>query len=168
MPSSVCVVENSTKVLLYDGVSLPLLMAPASDVAELLAEIQQAAAVIGYRHIYGDKVFPRKAVLRRWRSSSAIAFIAGETGFATVSPPLLDALYIRPEAWGTGVAALLYELAVAELRDQEVETAELWVLEKNDRARRFYERRGWTHNGLTRCAFFPPKPIELRYTLHLS
>jgi GNAT superfamily N-acetyltransferase len=149
-------------------VSFPLLRGPASAEAELLAEIQQAAAVVGYRHIYGDEVFPRDTVFRRWRSSSASAFIAGDIGFAAVSPPLLEALYVRPEAWGTGVAALLHELALAELRDREVKTAELWVLEENERARRFYERRGWTHHGLARRASCPPRPIELHYTLRLT
>jgi GNAT superfamily N-acetyltransferase len=107
-------------------------------------------------------------VLRRWRSSSAIALIAGTTGFATVSPPWLDALYVRPEAWGTGVAAVLYERAVAELRSRGVGTAELWVLENNLRARRFYERRGWIHDRVKRRASSPPYPIELHYTLRIA
>jgi GNAT superfamily N-acetyltransferase len=141
---------------------------PASDEAELLAEIHEAAAVAGYHHIFGDSVFPRDTVLWRWRSSSAIAFIADETGFAAVSPPWLDALYVRPEAWGTGIAGRLYDLAVAELRSRGVETAELWVLEDNDRARRFYERRGWIHDRVKRRASSPPKPIELHYALRLS
>ena len=43
----------------------------------------------------------------------------------------------------------------------------LWVLEHNDRARRFYERLGWVENGSSRVVPFPPKPIDVGYSIAL-
>ena len=41
----------------------------------------------------------------------------------------------------------------------------LWCLEANHRARRFYERHGWTVTERSRAAEFPPYPIELEYRI---
>jgi hypothetical protein len=41
------------------------------------------------------------------------------------------------------------------------------VLEGNTRARRFYERRGWSEDGTSRIVEFPPHPIDLGYALEL-
>lgn len=53
------------------------------------------------------------------------------------------AIYVHPEYWGDGYG---YELLLAgeeELRERSHERALLWVLEANERGRRFYERQGW-------------------------
>jgi len=52
-------------------------------------------------------------------------------------------LYVHPVAWGTGVADALMAACLAELRTRFA-SAVLWVLRDNPRARRFYERTGWT------------------------
>jgi GNAT superfamily N-acetyltransferase len=130
--------------------------------AELLAEIQEAASVAGLAHIYGDEPFPRAAVLERWRASTdEILLDPDGLGFAAVSPGWLNGLYVRPEAWGTGVAAALHERALAA---HGPGTMRLWVLEENRRARRFYERRGWRPDGTTRPVPFPPFPVDVGYS----
>jgi GNAT superfamily N-acetyltransferase len=53
-------------------------------------------------------------------------------------------LHVHPAWWGRGVGAALYDAAMAVLRDDGYREAGLWVLEKNERARAFYERRSWT------------------------
>jgi GNAT superfamily N-acetyltransferase len=58
----------------------------------------------------------------------------------------LAAIHVDPEHVGTGVGRLLMVDALEHLGDRPV----LWVLERNDRARRFYERGGWTFDGTTR------------------
>ena len=136
--------------------------------ADLLADIQEVASLAALRHIYGDLPFPRDAVLERWRTTGALIIVDGEgRGFAAVDPPWLDALYVRPEAWGTGLAARLHDEALAALRRSGETTARLWVLEENPRARRFYERRGWAPNGVTRVVPHPPYPTDLQYVLYL-
>jgi GNAT superfamily N-acetyltransferase len=134
---------------------------------ELLAEIQEAASVAGLAHVFGGAPFPRAEVLACWQASAELVFVEDEVGFVAVDPPWLDALYVRPEAWGTGVAVRLHDRAVEALREAGVERARLWVLEGNVRARRFYERRGWVEDGTTREVPFPPNPIDLGYSLAL-
>jgi len=73
----------------------------------------------------------------------------------------LRALYVVPDSWGTGVARRLMESALDAMRDRGAVDAVLWVVEANGRARRFYEREGWTRDGQTRAS--PLGPQEVRY-----
>jgi ribosomal protein S18 acetylase RimI-like enzyme len=57
------------------------------------------------------------------------------------------AIYLEPEQLGTGVGRALFEHAVDDLRERGYRTATLWVLETNERARRFYEIAGWKADG---------------------
>jgi GNAT superfamily N-acetyltransferase len=53
------------------------------------------------------------------------------------------AIYVHPDHWGDGHG---YELLLAgeeALRERSHTRALLWVLEANQRGRRFYERQGW-------------------------
>lgn len=61
----------------------------------------------------------------------------------------LQALYVVPQAWASGVARALHETALGWMRPR-VSEAFLWVGEGNARARRFYEREGWRTDGATR------------------
>lgn len=60
----------------------------------------------------------------------------------------LYALYLEPDRYGRGIGKLLCDQALADLRERGFRTATLWVLETNERARRFYERQGWSPDGL--------------------
>jgi ribosomal protein S18 acetylase RimI-like enzyme len=53
------------------------------------------------------------------------------------------AIYLRPEAWRRGLGAGLMSAAVGRLTEIGYRAAILWVLDSNDRARRFYEAMGW-------------------------
>jgi GNAT superfamily N-acetyltransferase len=77
----------------------------------------------------------------------------------------LVALYVVPSAWGTGVAKDLHDAALAAMRARGAESALLWVVADNRRARRFYEREGWRVDGTTRTSELGPP--EVRYTLEL-
>lgn len=57
------------------------------------------------------------------------------------------AIYLEPDRVGTGAGRALFEHAVGDLRERGFEAVTLWVLETNDRARRFYEVAGWEHDG---------------------
>jgi GNAT superfamily N-acetyltransferase len=80
----------------------------------------------------------------------------GETllGYATTSPAKsnwlpppdgageLTNLYLEPDAIGSGIGRLLYEHAVADLRQRGFNPLVVWAFRDNPRARRFYEGRG--------------------------
>lgn len=53
-------------------------------------------------------------------------------------------LFVLPEWWGRGVAALLHDAAIAEMRAQGYRVGRLVTPSPHVRARRFYERRGWS------------------------
>jgi ribosomal protein S18 acetylase RimI-like enzyme len=60
----------------------------------------------------------------------------------------LYAFYFHPDVWGSGVASALIEHTEERFRAEGFETAVLWVLEDNPRARRFYEKHGWETTGI--------------------
>jgi GNAT superfamily N-acetyltransferase len=52
-------------------------------------------------------------------------------------------LYVAPSHWGRGYGYALLRDAEEALATTGRRDLALWVLEGNDRARRFYERAGW-------------------------
>jgi GNAT superfamily N-acetyltransferase len=86
-------------------------------------------------------------------------------GCAATDDCWLHGFYVVPERWGSGVADTLHEAALAALDCAEVQ---LWVLEDNARARRFYERHGWRANGEERVVEYPPHPLDVGYSLRLE
>jgi len=59
----------------------------------------------------------------------------------------LYVLYVEPSAWGHGLGRLLLSHVESALLEDGFVEAILWVAEKNARARRFYERAGWSLDG---------------------
>jgi len=117
-----------------------------------------------YRHVFPpDELDALPVDGARWRPrlvtppAGWATFVAEDegavVGFAAVGPSRderglgeLYAIYVDPEAWSTGAGRALIERA-EELLRAEYAVATLWVLEDNPRARRFYERAGWTADG---------------------
>jgi ribosomal protein S18 acetylase RimI-like enzyme len=76
----------------------------------------------------------------------------------------LLAIYVLPEAWGSGTGSALMTSALESLRG--FSSATLWVLEDNPRARRFYEREGWILDGGRREEEFLDVTVsEVRYRI---
>ena len=138
--------------------------ADAAAIADIHVRTWQAA----YTHVFGVE---RLATLdtaqreQRWRraleTGDQAGFVAAQdgvvVGWATVGPSHEDAssgelygIYVAPEAWGTGAGQALLRAAVDELCAQGYGDALLWVLADNPRARRFYEREGWSLDGRRR------------------
>jgi ribosomal protein S18 acetylase RimI-like enzyme len=79
-------------------------------------------------------------------------------GFATIGVPTSDdaagggellALYVATERWGGGVGRALIAEARARLAARFT-YAQLWVLDGNARAERFYAADGWAFDGTSR------------------
>ena len=56
-------------------------------------------------------------------------------------------LFVLPDWWGRGVAPVLHDQAVSEMCRRGFEQARLYTPSQQARARRFYERRGWSPRG---------------------
>jgi GNAT superfamily N-acetyltransferase len=68
-------------------------------------------------------------------------------GFSMLKGDELYQLYVAAQSRGSGVAAALIDDAEAELAKAGVRTAWLACAIGNDRAARFYEKRGWHRTG---------------------
>ena len=147
-------------------------LADAED-ADAVAEAHTAAWRIGYRGLISDTYLDddRHATLRleRWRrrlregppaggdrlNEIFVAELDGcVVGFGHAGREYLESgesstrgevygFYLHPDAWGSGAADPMMAACLASLRSRFGE-AVLWVLRDNPRARRFYERTGWS------------------------
>ena len=73
------------------------------------------------------------------------------------------ACYVYPGTWRKGVGRLLMERALEVLAAAGRDDVSLWVLEDNDRARRFYERFGFGPDGARKLGEFGVPVAEVRY-----
>jgi RimJ/RimL family protein N-acetyltransferase len=60
---------------------------------------------------------------------------------------LLTQLFVREQYWGSGLATQLLQIGVAGMAERGFSTGRLLVASGHRRARRFYEREGWTATG---------------------
>lgn len=87
---------------------------------------------------------------------------AGVVGFVTVHDAEVEQIYVDASARGTGLAAALLthgEQVIAARADR----AWLAVVDGNRRARRFYERQGWSNAGP--FAYAAPSPTGGRLSV---
>jgi RimJ/RimL family protein N-acetyltransferase len=56
--------------------------------------------------------------------------------------------YFHPHSWGRGVASPFMQQLLATMQEEGYQQLVLWVLEANERARRFYTKWGFAPNGL--------------------
>jgi ribosomal protein S18 acetylase RimI-like enzyme len=156
---------------------------------DVLAAIHEAAAREGYRQVFpADAEFPReeaRADLRRFLEAEGFrAFIAEDggiaIGFVAAGPASEDGesgkthpvpgrgaqihlLHVRPLRWNGGIGTALLDRALAALAADGFVAAFLWVLERNERARHFYERRGWQTDGGRRKERYAIEIDVIRY-----
>jgi GNAT superfamily N-acetyltransferase len=79
----------------------------------------------------------------------------------------LYALYVTPAWWSAGAGRALMGSVLTALRDARYSRAVLWVLAENARARRFYERSGFTPDGATSILAGLGGVLEVRYARDL-
>ena len=160
-----------------------LVIRPATaDDAEELVHANEAAWNAGMAHVADkklDKLAPFDGRVARFREGIAAVppgmrlWVAERDGWivghATVvvddAGGELSALYVVPEEWGSGVAAALHDQALASMRELGATEATLWVVEGNTRARRFYEREGWSADGETKSSMFEIREVRYRRPL---
>lgn len=74
----------------------------------------------------------------------------------------LYGLNVAPEYWGTGVSTQLLHRAQRRLHQLGFTDVVLYVASENGRGRRFYEREGWTDDGVDEVEEFGGRPVEER------
>ena len=104
-----------------------------------------------------------------------LAEASGEVvGFASVGPSNdegmlptsgeIYCIYVLPDCWDRGVGRSLLGHAEHDLLEHGYDIATLWVLESNERARRFYEVAGWQTDGAVKIDRIGDREVnEVRY-----
>jgi len=78
-------------------------------------------------------------------------------------------IYLLPSAWGKGYGRQLMAAATTALIEDQFTEATLWVLEGNERARRFYQAGGWSADGTSKDDTVRGFVLhEVRYRLALT
>jgi GNAT superfamily N-acetyltransferase len=163
----------------------PVIRPAVPDDAAAIADVHVRTWQTAYEHVFGAERLATLSVAQRaarWRESLAanqhVAFVAEAegvvVGWATVGPSDGDAdgelygLYVLPDEWSTGAGSALLRAAVGALRSAGHRDAVLWVLDDNPRARRFYEREGWSADGERRTGeHLGVRTEEVRYRILL-
>lgn len=115
----------------------------------LLQALSVAARSAGWRERLTDLDLTRRRIYVVETDSVICGFAA--LGFsrdpdADESVGELFGLYVAPQSWRMGLGGLLHRHALDAFRDLQLRSATLWVLKSNQRARSFYEHRGWNHD----------------------
>ena len=95
-----------------------------------------------------------RGVIVAERGGSLVGFVAfgpaeGEAGDLKLGE--VYSIYLDSAYWGRGYGRSLFQAATDALRRAGFNEAVLWVLETNERARRFYEKAGWKADGQTKA-----------------
>ncbi|TDD46299.1 GNAT family N-acetyltransferase [Nonomuraea terrae] len=152
-----------------------------------IEEVRIASWRVAYRGVLPDTyldglevrpqlVQARAEALADGRLTGAVAVRDGSVRGFTLYGPSRDAdipgmevyaIYVLPDDFSTGMGrALMTATTQAMAASGGTETG-LWVLADNPRARRFYERFGFTPSGRTKQVEDPPLE-EVHYRLTLS
>jgi GNAT superfamily N-acetyltransferase len=129
--------------------------------AQLLLErrANRAGRIDRWHQILGSQASTEWVAQREPDDPRLLGFASTGAGRDEPEPGLprleLMALYVRAEAYGSGIGYALYASAIGD------SSAFLWVLDGNVRAIRFYERQGFAFDGKSRTE---PEGVERRMT----
>ncbi|MBD3782307.1 MAG: GNAT family N-acetyltransferase [Micrococcales bacterium] len=145
---------------------------------DALVVLQREAAVVALGHIFPQEThpFPTVEVRERWALELEdpgirchVVVVDGElSGFAATRGDELLHFGTALGTWGSGLAGDVHDEVVGTLRAEGYGSAWLRVFEENQRAIRFYEKRGWVAAQGRSTSLFPPHPVLCRYELVLG
>jgi GNAT superfamily N-acetyltransferase len=117
---------------------------------------------VGEPGIVGYASFgPELDVFAPWPHPVSLAGRQGQVGE-------LYALYVHPAWWSTGTGRALMDHVLAKVSRAGFPNVMLWVLERNARARRFYERAGFRPDGARHVLDGLGGVVEIRYRRELG
>jgi len=136
--------------------------------AKVLGRIHSNSWKVAYKGIVPDSVLDnitpekREKYFERVMSENSedlfLVYADGkEAGFMTIGRCRDDdrdstygeiwGIYLLPEYWNKGIGSYLIDWGINELKSKGYKKVTLWVLEENIKARRFYEKKGFRHDG---------------------
>ena len=137
--------------------------------SEMLGKIHSESAQAGFKGIIQDNMLkevfsmerrakrfadelssgsPKTAiVLEENEPAGLISFGSCRYGNRDKSWTEIWRVYVIKEFWGSGAAEGLTEWGINEIKKEGFKNIELWVLEKNIRAKSFYERVGFKYDN---------------------
>jgi RimJ/RimL family protein N-acetyltransferase len=149
----------------------------AADDLDALLDVQEEGAVAGLANIFSQDLypFPRAAVRRRWTEElddpGTHVYVSvdggGEvTGFAATRGNELLHFGTALHTWHTGTAEQLHAAilgALSRTLPAGSDRLRLRVFEANSRARRFYEKLGWSETTHRTRSSFAPFAVLVEY-----
>lgn len=157
--------------------------------ARALAEIHVNSWQKAYKGIIPDEVLKNITVEKREKyftkvltertEDDAIIFKNNEAvGFITIGKCRdkdktkdygeVWGVYLLPDYWRKGVGCKLIKWGLEELRKRDYKKVTLWVLEKNSKARNFYEKIGFNYYGTVNKINIGENLNECRYEMVLD
>lgn len=76
-------------------------------------------------------------------------------------------IYLLPQYWGSGFGKQIFSWGINEIKSRGFKKVILWVLEENIRARRFYEKNDFIHDGQKMEEEMGKKIVDLLYIRNL-
>lgn len=145
---------------------------------EAVLDVQEPGAVKALASIFPQDryPFPRAELYERWtreiRDPDIFCYVIQRgdrvAGFVAVKGDELLHFGTAVETWGSGLASVAHDETLALLANGGVRSVWLRVFEANERARRFYEKHGWSTDHERSRGNFPPHPTLLRYERAVS
>jgi ribosomal protein S18 acetylase RimI-like enzyme len=153
--------------------------------ARAIAQVHAETWREAYEHVFGAgrlasvtvdaRLAQWERILATGQSDVFVASADGIVGFVSTGDSRdadadaeLFAIYVLPRAWGTGTGSALMRAGIEAMRLRASGDAVLWVLDDNPRARRFYEREGWTLDGERKeDEYLGLRVAEVRYRIAL-
>lgn len=172
---------ESLKARSWHRMHLSVHLASSED-TEKLARVHLLTVISAYADILPSTApTPSfEAVAAEWQSTfddpTCQAFLAEDSGIPVGTVAIradphfagcgqLRRLHVLPEHWNVGIGSALHLAALEAIRDGGYGQAGLWVLQANERARNFYERRGWTLVPDVVLRWSGLDVVEVRYSL---
>jgi len=158
------------------------------DDAKTLGEIHSASWKNAYQGIIPDEILhsitpeKREAYFRRalsegWEEDAIISNEDQAFGLICIGKSRdfdqsddygeIWGIYLLPEYWNQGIGSRLIDWGINELKTRGYTHVSLWVLEENMNARRFYERKGFMHDGTKKAIRIGIELIEIRYVYRI-
>lgn len=152
--------------------------------AKVMGEIHSASWKVTYKGIVPDSFLDRisaesranyflKALTERFEEDVLIYVDDKAVGLMTIGKCRDEdqqdfcgeiwGIYLLPEYWDKGIGKHFITWGLQEMKARGYQKVTLWVLEDNIRARRFYEKIGFTHDGTVKEIFLGKKLNEVRY-----